>query len=142
MPIGNIQLGFHPKPVYSPQQTSWATNQAVADNTPDHLFAQKKFMGRGQSLGAGTLAGAMPGMAKQLTTGLLSQSAIPMEDYAANERSQFTGEVNQSGAANRSGALLNALQGTNNNYDLGTRNNQLSQQALLVSLISGLMGSG
>ena len=139
---GNVGLNFNPRPVYQPWQTAHAVNQQVADQTPDANYAQKAFDGRGMSRSAGTLSAAMPAMSRQLSAGLLGSAAQPMEDYIANQQNMFSGEVNRSGMANRMGGLLNTLQGTQNQYNLGSRNNQLTQQGQMLSLLQALLGSG
>lgn len=137
---GNVQLAFHPQNVYQPYQTAHAVNQQTADYTPDPNFMQKRFDGHGQSRSAGTLAAAMPQMSQQLTSGLLAGASQPLQDYTANQQNMQQGEINQSATANRAGGLLNALQGTNNQFALGTGANQLNQQAAFLSLLQQLMG--
>lgn len=127
-----IYIPYQASNVYTPEMTAHAVNQAAAQYAPDARFSQKQFMGHGQSMSAGTLAGAMPEIGQQNANALAQQAQIPLADYSANQQNLLQGQALQGQYGNQIQALLNALTGLNNQYDLNVQNNQLGVTGSLI----------
>ena len=136
----NIQTNITPQSIYTPQQTQWAVNQAVAENTPDLRSAMKQFDRPGVSRSAGTMAAAMPTVANAQLAQREAAAQIPLLDEIANQKHLLTGEVAREGQALDMAGLLNRLNATRGQQQLAGRQNDLQQQQQQGSLLQALLG--
>lgn len=136
----NIQTNISPSPIYTPNMTQLAVNQAVADNTPDLRNAMKAFDRPGVSRSAGTVAAAMPTVAASQLAQREAAATIPMLDEIANQKHQLAGEVAREQQALEMGNLLNRLNQTRQQQQIGNAQNQLGQLGNGLSLLQSLLG--
>lgn len=132
--LASINTGISPTGVYSPQQTQWGVNQALATGAQnaDPRYQMKQFGRPGVSQDAGTLAAALPGMA-QAQSGAQQQAAqIPLQDAVANQNQLLQGQVASSTAGS---GLANALAGTYEN-NIAMRNAMANP---LLQMLGGQM---
>lgn len=131
----NVQTSIEPQPIYSPQQTQYAKNQAMADayQQSSMPWLLKQFDRPGMSRSAGTVAQALPQYAQGMASAGLAQQAIPFQDAAANAQNMLQGQVAREHEAQGLAGVLAGFQGSNLNF-------QSAQQNQLLSLLSQLMG--
>lgn len=134
--MASITTSVTPAPVYSPEQTIWAQNQAMANaaQQADPRWAQKQFIQPGRSLDAGTMAAAVPKMAAAMSEGMQSAALQPILDAFANQQQLQQGQVAQQAEAN---ALMNALAQFNENAIYQRQQTQLP----LLSILGGALSS-
>lgn len=92
-----MQVGtsINPKPIYSPDMTSGAVNNAVAEQhqaaNPEYLMKATDRPGRSRD--AGSLMTAMPGMVGGEVGARMAKAGIPLDDAFANAGNILRGEV-------------------------------------------------
>jgi hypothetical protein len=120
------------QPLWSAGDTQRAINQQVSDafTNGDPRYLMKQFSQSGQSMDAGTLGSAMPGITRAGTDAASILAMQPLLDQMANSQSQLTSQIDQG------------------NFDLGAfadqvRGQDISNQfdmSLLGPLLQALMG--
>jgi hypothetical protein len=130
-----VQTSINPTPIYTPQMTNQAVNQAFATAMPDLNSVVKQFDRPGVSRSAGTMAAAMPQMAEGALTAMQAQAEIPLQDMMANQQHLMAGEV----AREQQGLdLANLLA---RNQQIATRGQLGMQGQNMNLLLQALQGS-
>lgn len=111
---GQINTSITPQNIYSPQQTTAATNQAVAaQHAQGDPYAQfKRFDRPGVSRGAQTGALALPGIMAGKLGAANAAAMLPFEDAQANAQHILSGQLAREGEAIDWGNLLARLEET------------------------------
>lgn len=131
----NVQTSIEPQPIYSPIQTQYSKNQAMADAYQQSSFPWllKQFDRPGMSRSQGTIGAATPQYVQGLANAGMAQQAIPFQDAAANAQNMLQGETAREQEAQGLARVLAGFQGSNQNA-------QIAQQNQLLSLLSQLLG--
>lgn len=111
---GQINTSITPQNIYTPQQTTAATNQAVAaQHAQGDPYAQfKRFDRPGVSRGAQTGAMALPGIMAGKLGAANAAAMLPFEDAQANAQHVLSGQLAREGEALDWGNLLARLEET------------------------------
>jgi hypothetical protein len=135
MAFGNITTPMAPQDIYSPQQTNAAANNAFNNSLTSMRYAQKQFDRPGVSRSAGTEYAAMPQVAGGVSTGQDNAASQRLSDYADNTNNQLGYQQMQGNWNNQNSNLLNSLLHINNQYQLSSNNNQISNLQQLLGLL-------
>lgn len=123
-------------PLYTPQQTTAATNQAVgkARQMGNPRQAMKAFSRPGMSHDEGTLAAAMPQITAARAQAQQLAGMMPLEDEFANQNFMLQGQVQ---AGQETSALARLLQQLQQTQDM-ERNS--ATQAILNPMLGSVFG--
>lgn len=90
-----VNTSINPQPIYSPQQTQEAVNQARASQLgpQDMSWLLSRSGGAGRAIGSGsTMSNAIPQIAQGISAGGLAGAQLPFEDAAANAQHILAGQ--------------------------------------------------
>ena len=132
-PATNINTSVAPKPLYTPQQTRSALNQAVAGAQADAYDIRKRFNNPGFSSGIGTARNMQAPLANSRARAADAMATLPFNDMGANANQLLQGQVARENEAQGWGNL-----GANNLAHAQQLSNQ--RQQLGWSLLNQIMG--
>lgn len=114
--VANINTSITPRGIYSPKQTAYSKNQAVASSMQQASmpYAMKQFDRPGVSRGAQSIYRSMPKVAGAQSNAQMASAAIPLADEAANQQNMLRGEIAQGLEFNQLARLLLGQQSLNN----------------------------
>lgn len=114
--VANITTSINPRSIYSPQQTAYAKNQAVADSMKraSMPYAMKQYDKAGMSRGAQSIYRSLPKVTQAYGDAAMARGAIPLADEAANQQNMLRGEIAQGLEFNQLARLLLGNQSLNN----------------------------
>lgn len=130
-----VQTTIDPQPIYSPQQTQTATNQAIAEaqRQANPWWLMKKVDRPGVSRSSAFAAAIAPEAQEIFSRAALQAQQIPFSDAAANAQNILRGQVGRENEALGLAQIMQRLSSQNQAFDS-------SQNASLMQLIASLMG--
>ena len=131
--VGTFNNINQPQSVYTPEQTQYAVNQAVADarSQANPRWQEKQFQTAGRSTDAGTLSAAAPQIGSQLENANAAMGMLPLQDYITNQNNLLGGQINQDNESLGQSQLLGNM----------ALNNQGNALGWLSTFTGPLMGS-
>lgn len=135
--FSRVQSSITPAPIYSPQMTQGAVNNAVAEQhrLGDFDYLQKMTDAPGRSRDAGTMYAAMRPMAQTDVAARRARAEIPLQDMFANTGNMMRGQLAQDREALGWGNLASRLFGNQIDYNQASRGLDDSRLQMLLSLL-------
>lgn len=132
--VANITTSITPQSVYTPQQTAYKRNDAVATALAgtNPYEVQKAFTRPGMSRGAGTTRQAQPAMMQGRAQAAEASAMVPFADEAMNARNILQGQVARENEAQALTGLNMGMQDLYSQQNLVNQNNALNLYRALL----------